>query len=99
MRVGHMLPRRLRVRDHEDVDYPEAPKLSWALRLRRDRPDPEHDVALIVDALERRNGDELQLFELHVDPDLIRMETAQRRFRGHYVRRLHRLSQRAGRDK
>jgi hypothetical protein len=99
MRVGHVLPRRLRVRDHEEVDDREAPKLSWALRLRRDRPDREHDVALIVDALERRDGDELQLFELHVDPDLIRMETAQRQFRGHYLRRLRRLSQRAGRDK
>ena len=54
---------------------------------------------MIVDALERRDGDELQFIELSVDPDLIRMESAQRQFRGQYLRRLHRLGQRAGRDR
>jgi hypothetical protein len=76
------------------VEEPEAPKLDWIGRLPEGEPSHVR-FARIVDADGGRDEAENSYYEAYADPSAVRMETTQRRFRGQYMRRLRRLSQRA----
>jgi hypothetical protein len=56
---------------------------------RRRRP-----LARLVDADGGRDDAENSYYEAFADPDFVRVETTQRRFRGQYLRRLRRLAAR-----
>jgi hypothetical protein len=70
----------------------DTPK-GWVAAL----PDgPPHKVSLarIVDADGGKDEAENGYYESAADPDYVRLETAQRRFRGQYLRRLRRRGER-----
>jgi hypothetical protein len=72
----------------------EAGKLGWVARL--PAGPPARDVlARIVDADSGRDDAENSYYEAAADPSFVGLETARRRFRGQYLRRLRRLNNRA----
>jgi hypothetical protein len=76
----------------------EPTKAEWV----RDLPSgpPAHDsLARIVDADGGRDEAENAFYEASADPVFIRLESAQRRFRGQYLRRLRHLGERQRRSK
>jgi hypothetical protein len=72
----------------------DAPKLEWLGGLPEGQPS-HVSLARVVDADGGRDEAESSYYETAADPSAVRMETSQRRFRGQYMRRLRRLSQRA----
>lgn len=71
----------------------EAAKVQWVNGLPSGQPDRE-SLARIVDADCGRDGAENAYYEAAADPAYVRLESARRRFRGQYLRRLRRLSER-----
>jgi hypothetical protein len=71
----------------------DAPKAGWASSFPAGPPDKD-GLARIVDADGGRDDAENSYYEEAADPGFIRLEKAQRRFRGQYFRRLRRLSSR-----
>lgn len=74
-------------------DGQDPAKAEWVNGLPSGRPD-RVSLARIVDADGGRDEAENAYYEAAADPDYVRLETAQRRFRGQYLRRLRRLGQR-----
>ena len=72
---------------------PGAPKAGWVLGFPTSAPDKE-GLARIVDADGGRDDAENSYYEEAVDPSFIYMETARRRFRGQYLRRIRRFRDR-----
>jgi len=75
------------------VAEPDALKAAWAVDLPGGQPD-KVGLARIVDEDGGRDEGENQYYEAAADPDYMRLETARRRFRGQYFRRVRRLSNR-----
>ena len=75
------------------MDGSDAPKAEWVIKLPGGPPAKE-DLARLVDADGGRDDAENSYYEAFADPDFVRIETAQRRFRGQYLRRLRRLATR-----
>lgn len=75
-----------------------APKAQWVDGLSSGPPGKD-SLARIVDADGGRDEAEVAYYEAVADPDHVRLETAQRRYRGQYLRRLRRLSERARHDR
>lgn len=71
----------------------ETPK-AWVAGLPSGPPDRD-SLARIVDADGGRDDAENAYYEAAADPDFVRMETMQRRFRGQYLRRLRRIAERS----
>ena len=69
-------------------EFDEA-KLEWVARLPSGPPDKDA-LARIVDADGGRDEAENSYYEVAADPSFVRLETARRRFRGQYLRRLRR---------
>jgi len=69
------------------MDGSDAPKAEWVIKLPGGPPAKE-DLACLVDADGGRDDAENSYYEAFADPDFVRIETAQRRFRGQYLRRL-----------
>lgn len=69
-----------------------APKAGWVSCLPMRPPDKE-TLARIVDADAGRDDAENSYYEAAADPAYVQMETARRRFRGQYLRRLRRLTE------
>jgi hypothetical protein len=67
-------------------------QLSW-------RTPNKDGLARIVDADGGRDAAENSYYEAVADPSFVQMETARRRFRGQYLRRLKRLASRDQFDK
>ena len=76
------------------MEAPDAPKLDWIGGLPEGQPS-HVSLARVVDAAGGRDEAENSYYEAQADPSAVRMEMSQRRFRGQYIRRLRRLSQRA----
>jgi hypothetical protein len=74
-------------------DGQDAPKAEWVSELPSGPPERE-SLARIVDADGGQDDAENAYYESAADPDAVRLETARRRFRGQYLRRLRRLGQR-----
>jgi hypothetical protein len=72
----------------------DAGKLGWVSRLPASPPEKEA-LARIVDADGGRDDAENSYYEAAADPSFVLLETARRRFRGQYLRRLRRLTNRA----
>jgi hypothetical protein len=72
---------------------PDAPKADWVLGFPAGAPDKE-GLARIVDADGGRDDAENSYYEEAADPTFIYMETARRRFRGRYLRRIRRFRDR-----
>jgi hypothetical protein len=72
---------------------PDAGKLGWIDRLPAGPPEKDA-LARIVDADCGRDDAENSYYEAAADPGFVRIETARRRFRGQYLRRLRRLAKR-----
>jgi hypothetical protein len=70
----------------------DTPK-GWVVGL-PDGPPERVSLARIVDADGGKDDAENAYYEAFADPDYVRLETAQRRFRGQYLRRLRRRSAR-----
>ena len=66
---------------------PMSPKSEWAQDL-PDGPPWRDDLARLVDADGGRDSAENGYFEIVNDPQFVRVETEQRRFRGQLRRRL-----------
>jgi hypothetical protein len=88
-----MSGRSLILSDVEDLDAPK----SWVRRL-PDGPAAKSSLARIVDVAGGSDEAENAYYESAADPDYVRLETVQRRFRGQYLRRLRRLRE-DGRDR
>jgi len=73
---------------------PDAPKADWVHRFPADPPDKD-GLARIVDADCGRDDAENSYYEEAADPSFVRIETARRRFRGQYLRRLKHLAERS----
>lgn len=73
---------------------PDAPKAAWIQDFPAGLPGKE-GLARIVDADGGRDDAENSYYEETADPGFVHVETAQRRFRGQYLRRLRRLANRA----
>jgi hypothetical protein len=71
----------------------DAPKLEWIVNFPDDQPD-KVSLARIVDEDGGRDDAENSYYEAVADPEFVRMETTQRRFRGQYLRRLRRIANR-----
>jgi hypothetical protein len=71
-----------------------APKAGWVIGFPASAPDKE-GLARIVDADGGRDESENSYYEEAADPSFVYMETARRRFRGQYLRRTRRLTDRA----
>jgi hypothetical protein len=65
----------------------------WVVGLPSGPPD-KVDLARVVDADSGRDAAENSYYEAVADPSYVRLETARRRFRGQYLRRLRRLKSR-----
>jgi hypothetical protein len=61
-------------------------------------PPAKIDLGRIVDSDGGRDEAENSYYEAAADPDHVRMETARRRFRGQYLRRLRRRGERDRHD-
>jgi hypothetical protein len=72
---------------------PDASKAGWVLSFPASAPDKE-GLARIVDADGGRDDAENSYYEQAADPSFVYMETARRRFRGQYLRRIRRLTDR-----
>jgi hypothetical protein len=72
----------------------DAGKLGWIARLPAGPPEKDA-LARIVDADGGRDDVENSYYEAAADPSFVRVETARRRVRGQYLRRLRRLTNRA----
>jgi hypothetical protein len=72
---------------------PDAGKLGWIGGLPAGPPEKDA-LARIVDADGGRDDTENSYYEAAADPSFVRIETARRRFRGQYLRRLRRLAKR-----
>src|SRR6266550_5132137 len=70
-----------------------APKAEWVSRPPRGEP-LGFGLARLVESDGGRDEAENSYYEPAADPDFVRMERAQRRFRGRYLRRLRRLRRR-----
>jgi hypothetical protein len=70
----------------------DAPKV-WVLMLPARQPE-KVPLARIVDADGGRDEAENSYYEWASDPNFVRLEKAQRQFRGQYLRRLRRLRER-----
>jgi hypothetical protein len=67
---------------------PDAPKTAWI----EDLPSGPPHTTVLADLADRDHADEGFLeYEAAADPDRVRLETAQRSFRGQYLRRIRRL--------
>lgn len=75
------------------MDGSDAPKAEWVIKL-PSWPPAKNSLARLVDADAGRDDAENSYYEAFADPDFVRIETAQRRFRGQYLRRLRRLATR-----
>jgi hypothetical protein len=73
----------------------DAPKAGWASNFPAGPPDKD-GLARIVEVDGGRDDTENSYYEEAADPVYVRLEQAQRRFRGQYLRHLKRLS---GRDR
>ncbi|WP_146044446.1 hypothetical protein [Amycolatopsis sp. BJA-103] len=73
------------------MDGSDAPKVEWVVNLPSGPPEKEA-LARLVDADGGRDDAENSYYEAFADPGFIRVEAAQRRFRGQYLRRLRRLA-------
>jgi len=73
---------------------PGAPKAGWVDSFPADPPDKD-GLARIVEADGGRDDAENSYYEQAADPRFVRIETARRRFRGQYLRRVKRLTNRA----
>ena len=71
----------------------DSAKAKWVNDL-SSGPSERDSLARIVDADGGRDEAENAYYEAAADPDHVRLETAQRRFRGQYLRRLRRLGER-----
>jgi hypothetical protein len=78
------------------VGESDAPKVEWVVKL-PSWPPAKEDLACLIDADGGRDDAENSYYEAFADPDFVRVETAQRRFRGQYLRRLRRRAERADR--
>jgi hypothetical protein len=67
----------------------DAPKAGSASSFSAGPPD-KHGLARIVDADDGRDDAENSYYEEAADPGFVCLETARRRFRGQYLRRLRR---------
>jgi hypothetical protein len=74
-------------------DGAEPAKAEWVNDLPSGPPDRD-SLARIVDADGARDEAENSYYEAAADPGYVRLETAQRRFRGQYLRHLRRLGER-----
>jgi hypothetical protein len=74
-------------------DGEETPK-SWVVGLPKGPP-AKVDLARVVDAENGSDPAENSYYEAVADPSYVRLETARRRFRGQFLRRLRRLKNRA----
>jgi hypothetical protein len=74
----------------------DAPKAEWVADLPSGPPEKEA-LARLVDADGGRDEAENSYYEAFADPAFVRVEAAQRRFRGQYLRRLRRLARRGDR--
>jgi hypothetical protein len=72
----------------------DAGKLEWVGSLPAGPP-AKDELARIVDADLGRDDAENSYYEAAADPSFVKIETARRRFRGQYLRRLKRLAERA----
>jgi hypothetical protein len=72
----------------------DAGKLDWVGTLPAG-PAAKKALARIVDADGGRDDAENSYYETAADPSVVQIETARRRFRGQYPRRLERQSERA----
>jgi hypothetical protein len=72
---------------------PDASKAGWVNSFPAGPPD-KAGLARIVDADGGRDDAENAFYEEAADPGFVRIETARRRFRGQYLRRLRRLADR-----
>jgi hypothetical protein len=72
----------------------DADKLGWIIRLPAGPPEKDA-LARVVDADGGRDNAENSYYEAAADPRFVRIESARRRFRGQYLRRLRRLTERA----
>jgi hypothetical protein len=79
------------------VTQNDAPKSEWIIGLPDGQPD-KVALARIVDEDGGRDDAENSYYEEAADPDFVRMETAQRRFRGQYLRRPRRIANRDRHD-
>jgi hypothetical protein len=71
----------------------DAGKLGWVARLSAGPP-AKDALARIVDTDSGRDDAENSYYEAAADPSFVGVETARRRFRGQYLRRLRRLNNR-----
>ena len=69
----------------------EAGKLDWVARLSAGPPTKDV-LARLVDTDGSRDDAENSYYEAAADPSYVAVETARRRFRGQYLRRLRRLT-------
>jgi hypothetical protein len=70
-----------------------TPKVEWVVSL-PSRPPEKEARARLVDTDGGRDDAENSYYEAFADPGFVRVEAAQRRFRGQYLRRLRRLTAR-----
>jgi hypothetical protein len=75
----------------------EAQKMSWVADLPSGEP-LYRELARVVDSDGGRDEAENSYYEAAADPDAVRLETAQRRFRGQYLRHLRRRRFKANHD-
>ena len=71
----------------------EAPKLDWVTDLPGGSSDKD-SLRRVLDADGWQDSAEISYYEAFADPDYVSLETARRRFRGQYLRRLRRRAQR-----
>jgi hypothetical protein len=71
----------------------DSPKAGWVSSF-PDGPPDKDGLARAVDADGGRDAAENSYYEAVADPGYVQLETAQRRFRGQYLRRLKRLAHR-----
>ena len=72
----------------------EHPRAGWVAGLPAGPP-AKDDLARVVDADGGNDEAENTYYELAADPQAVREEQAQRRYRGSYLRRLRRLASRS----
>jgi len=80
-----------RLRHHEQVKQPGTPKLEWVSGL-PDGPSSKKTLAALVESDEARDPAEVESYEAAADPQFVLNETAQRRFRSQFRRRLRHLA-------
>jgi hypothetical protein len=71
-----------------------APKLNWVIDLPAD-PSDKVSLRRVLDADGWQDEAEISYYEAFADPHYLFLDTARRRFRGQYLRRLRRRACRA----